>query len=274
LNRKYIVILSVALFILGISILLYPAVSHQINQLHSSYAVQNMTDQVESSQKWQLDTELANAERYNTALLDSKSLDDEETSQLLDTYNNILNFGNGIMGTIRIPKIDLNLPIYHGVSEGILAKAVGHLPQSAFPVGGEGNHAVLTGHTGLPSAVLFTNLTQLEEDDRFYIQIADRSICYRVDQIKVVLPSQTEDLAAVKGKDYCTLVTCTPYGVNSHRLLIRGIRLEDQIYTDSEEIIDEMLDRKEASVSAIVMVSGMIFAILLTVRLVYKRRRG
>ena len=134
--------------------------------------------------------------------------------------------GDGMMGYIEIPEIDIYLPIYHGVSEEVLSKGIGHMPNSAFPIGGEGNHAVLTGHTGLPSAKLFTDLTELEEGDRFYIHILDLVLCYTVDQIKVVLPNEGQDLSIVPGKDYCTLVTCTPYGINSHRLLVRGIRTD------------------------------------------------
>ena len=165
----------------------------------------------------------AAANRYNQGLASGAY---EETEQLAAEYERILDFGNGIMGFLQIPKIGIKLPIYHGVDAEVLEKGIGHMPTSAFPIGGEGNHTVLTGHTGLPSARLFTDLTEVEEGDSFEVVVGSASTQYRVDQIKVVLPNETEDLMPVIGEDYCTLVTCTPYGVNSHRLLVRGRRME------------------------------------------------
>ena len=132
------------------------------------------------------------------------------------------------MGYIDIPTIDAHLPIYHGTDEEVLAKGVGHVPDTAFPIGGIGNHSVLTGHTGLPSAKIFTDLTELAEGDLFYIHILNETLVYEVDQIQVVLPSQLDNLLPVADRDYCTLVTCTPYGINSHRLLVRGQRTTQQ----------------------------------------------
>lgn len=145
----------------------------------------------------------------------------------LETYYSILDAENGIMGYISIPKIQMELPIYHGVSDEVLRKGVGHIPESAFPVGGEGTHSVLAGHTGLPSAKLFSDLTELETGDLFQIYILGETITYQVDQIKTVLPDNIEDLLPKTGKEYCTLVTCTPYGINTHRLLVRGQRTEE-----------------------------------------------
>lgn len=268
-------ILSVLLLVIGLCVLLYPAVSSRINEMHSSYAVQNLNTQMAKVQDQQLLEQLEKAQKYN-ALISGSELSEEQTAtEILDDYNQILNFGNGIMGSVQIPKIDVNLPIYHGVSDGILSKAVGHLPQSAFPIGGEGNHAVLTGHTGLPSAELFTYLTELTQGDRFYICVADRTLCYQVDQIKVVLPYQTEDLAAVAGEDYCTLVTCTPYGVNSHRLLVRGERVSEE---ETAEVAVQPEETEKGFPTdligaAVFVLAGLTAIVLLAARLLPGKRR-
>lgn len=159
------------------------------------------------------------AEEYNRQLL--------KTGAEIGNYDEILNISDGVMGYLKIPKIHVSLPIYHGSGEEVLRKGVGHLPETAFPIGGTGNHAVLTGHTGLPSARLLTDLSELEEGDSFSISILAETHQYRVSQIQVVLPDEAEALAPVPGEDLVTLVTCTPYGVNSHRLLVSGSRVED-----------------------------------------------
>lgn len=205
------------LMILGAAVLAYPPISNFVNQRNSSYALQELNRHLEDVGEEEARHQLALAREYNAALL----LGEEG-----EGYDSLLDFGDGVMGAVEIPEIQVNLPIYHGVSQEVLAKGVGHMPTSAFPVGGKGNHTVLTGHTGLPSARLFTDLNKLEEGDTFFIRILGQTLTYRVDQIKVVLPSEAEDLQSVTGKDYCTLVTCTPYGVNSHRLLVRGERME------------------------------------------------
>ena len=146
------------------------------------------------------------------------------------------------MGYLEIPGIDVELSIYHGVSDTVLQKGVGHVPTSALPIGGKGNHCILTGHTGLPSAELFTDLTELAVGDQFELHVLDEVLVYEVDQITVVLPHEVDALGPVRGRDYCTLVTCTPYGINSHRLLVRGIRVLDQEETPVLEIKNEVTD--------------------------------
>ena len=221
-------ILLVLLLLLGIGILTYPMVSNLVNRFHGSYAIQEFQTRVENAD---ITAEREKAVEYNEKIRDSIPVDGfaSEQTDADDSYNGILNFGGGMMGYLQIPKIDVNLPIYHGTSEEVLAKGVGHLTQSALPIGGEGNHAVLTGHTGLPSAELFNDLTELQEGDSFYIGVLGEKLTYQVDQIKVVLPSEGQDLTAVPGEDYCTLVTCTPYGINTHRLLVRGHRVETEL---------------------------------------------
>ncbi len=212
-RRKLTTLAVILLLVMGAGLLAYPAVSNWINTRNGSYAISQMHAQLLSSDEKQLLRQLQAAQAYNAG-------------EMAQDYDEILDFGGGIMGSIRIPSLDLELPIYHGVSQEVLAKGVGHLPQSDFPVGGAGCHSVLTGHTGLVSARLFTDLEKLQLGDVFYIHILENTLQYTVDQILVVLPSQEEALADVPGEDYCTLVTCTPYGINSHRLLVRGKRTE------------------------------------------------
>ena len=216
-KKKVPVILAVLLLIIGVGIMAYPAVSQFVNRQNGSYAITDFENQMKNLAQEEIQEQLRLAMEYNQAVA---------SGEQPEGYEDILNLAGGMMGYIEIPEIDIYLPIYHGVSEEVLSKGIGHMPNSAFPIGGEGNHAVLTGHTGLPSAKLFTDLTELEEGDRFYIHILDLVLCYTVDQIKVVLPNEGQDLSIVPGKDYCTLVTCTPYGINSHRLLVRGIRTD------------------------------------------------
>lgn len=211
-------IILILLLLFGIGILIYPTFSDYVNSLDSSFAIRDLSSQLAQIADDELRQHRRLAEDYNAGIASGKP----DSSG----YQEILNFGSGLMGHIQIPKIDVNLPIYHGVSEETLAKGIGHMPQTAFPIGGTGNHSVLTGHTGLPSAELFTNLTELQEGDVFYIQILGETLAYQVDSIRVVLPSEADALAPIPEGDYCTLVTCTPYGINSHRLLVRGSRVE------------------------------------------------
>ena len=221
-GRKWLILVAAAMMVLGLGVLLYPTVSSTINRLNGSYTIQEFQQHMDTMDAQEKEAELAAAIQYNEMInMADKNMDENETA-----YYSILDFGNGIMGYIHIPGIDVKLPIYHGVSTQVLEKGVGHLPTSSFPIRGEGNHAVLTGHTGLPSASLFTDLHKMQEGDQFQVTVGDTVMTYQVDQIKVVLPNETEDLQAVPGEDYCTLVTCTPYGVNSHRLLVRGSRIE------------------------------------------------
>ena len=181
---------------------------------------------------------LLDAQEYNAALLDTRialidPFDAEFNKLYKDTpYSNLLNYDSqGIMGFLEIPAIKVKLPIYHGTSPAVLQKGVGHLEGSSLPVGGESTHSILTGHTGLNKAKLFTDLTSVQKGDMFFVSVLGRKMAYVVDDINVVLPDDTSRLQVVEGKDYVTLITCTPYGVNDHRLLVRGVRTE---YTAEE----------------------------------------
>lgn len=221
-KNKIIIVVAVVLCLAGIGLILYPKVSDFINRIHSSHAIQDFIVDMEDLSDEEMRKQLAYAEEYNQRVLNGVYAD---VGNRLKDYYEILDFANGMMGYIEIEKIDVELPIYHGVSADVLSKGVGHIPQSTFPIGGKGYHPVLTAHTGLPSAELFTDLVELTEGDVFKIHVADRELIYKVDQIKVVLPHEIEDIEPVPDEDFCTLVTCTPYGINSHRLLVKGVRI-------------------------------------------------
>lgn len=212
-------------FFMGLSLLLYPAVSNAWNRRHQTRAIVDYERGLGSLTPADYDALFARAEEYNRALRELKFPFTEY--DVVAGYEEALNvLGNGIMGYITIPKLQTELPIYHGTSDGVLSAAVGHLEGSSLPVGGGSTHCVLSAHSGLPSAKLFTDLDTLEPGDVFSLSVLDRVLVYEVDRIQVVEPKQVEALYVQAGKDYCTLVTCTPYGVNSHRLLVRGHRVE------------------------------------------------
>ena len=219
-------LLIVVVFVAGLSFLLYPTVSNLWNQAYQSRAIATYTEQVEKLDDSSNKEMLKAARKYNKELL--KKADHWKLSKKdKKKYESLLDVsGTGIMGYIEIPKIDCSLPIYHGTDEGALQIAIGHLEGSSLPVGGKSSHCVLSGHRGLPSARLFTDLDQMEEGDTFILNILGHKLAYEVDQIKVVLPEEMSDLEIQEGKDLCTLVTCTPYGINTHRLLVRGHRVK------------------------------------------------
>lgn len=213
-----------ALFI-GIFLLLYPTVSEHINAMHQSKAIQAYNEISDSMSDEQRDSLFKAAEDYNRRLRSAETPILEP--ELVAGYDNTLNIsGTGIMGYLTIEKIKVELPIYHTVGDDVLQVAAGHLPGTSLPIGGEGTHSVISGHRGLPSARLFTDLDKMEEGDIFRITVMSDVLTYQVDQIKVVQPYEIDDLKIESGKDYCTLFTCTPYGINSHRLLVRGVRIE------------------------------------------------
>lgn len=219
----------------GIGVASYPVISNMVAQRHASTAIQNYDETVQSMDTEKLDAAKEAARRYNEQL--GSALDRDAAGEAEDTgtsYVDLIDVGESL-GYITIPKIDVNLPIYEGTSDDVLLKGVGHLEGSSYPLGGESTHSVLTGHRGLAEAVLFTDLDKLQEGDKFYLHIMDEVLAYQVDQVKVVLPEETDDLTIVQGQDYCTLVTCTPYAINTHRMLVRGIRVP---YNGEEETGD------------------------------------
>lgn len=226
-------ILIILIFLAGLSLLLYPFVANEWNtyrqkQLISSY--ETVVSEKEAAGEIDYEAEMEKAQAYNEALVPSILPDSFAIAEAADEpdaeYMSALNIaGDGVMGTVEIPKIDITLPIFHTTEEEILEKAAGHLEGSSLPVGGESTHAVITAHRGLPSAALFTDLDRLEEGDHFLLHVLDETLCYEVDQILTVEPDDTSALEVEDGEDLVTLITCTPYGVNTHRLMVRGHRV-------------------------------------------------
>ena len=219
-------VILVVILLAGVCILLYPSVSDWWNSMHATRAIAGYVTAVEDLSGEEKERMLEAARRYNAALADG--VDYDLTEEEYAEYLSLLDIGGtGIMGYVQISAIGVNLPVYHSVDEAVLQIAVGHIPGSSLPVGGERSHSVLSGHRGLPSAKLFSDLDQMQEGDVFTLNVMDQTITYMVDQIRIVLPEETDDLAIQAGKDYCTLVTCTPYGINTHRMLVRGRRIEN-----------------------------------------------
>ncbi len=220
-------IILTVIFLVGLGVMLYPTVSDYWNSLHQTRAIANYDAVVAELDETDYEALFQAAEEYNEKLrgLGAPFSEHEELSEL---YYSVLDVaGNGIIGYINIPKINVNLPIYHGTSDSVLNVAAGHLEGSSLPIGGEARHSVLSAHRGLPSAKLFTDLDELEVADIFTITVLNQVLTYEVDQILIVEPTQMEALNVAAGQDYCTLLTCTPYGINSHRMLVRGHRVEN-----------------------------------------------
>ena len=221
-------VLLVLIMFLGVGILAYPSVADWWNSLHQSRAISTYVEQVDSAGEEKAREMFEAARQYNAELSERENtfkLPEEEQAR----YRSLLDItGTGIMGYLQIPVIGVNLPIYHGTAESVLQIAAGHLDWSSLPVGGEGTHAVMSGHRGLPSARLFTDLDKMTVGDIFTITVLKETLTYRVDQIRIVRPDEMGELTVQKGKDYCTLVTCTPYGINTHRMLVRGERIENE----------------------------------------------
>ena len=226
-NKLTTILLILALFA-GLYLLLYPTVSDYWNSLHASQAVADYAENVRNLEAEKYEQVLQDAKSYNQMLPYEQTtfaLSEEEK----EAYDALLDIsGTGVMGYIEIPTVNISLPVYHGTEDAVLQIAVGHLEWSSLPVGGESTHCVLSGHRGLPSAKLFTNLDKLVAGDKFIMRVLDEVLTYEVDQILIVEPTDVSTLIIEAGKDLCTLVTCTPYGINSHRLLVRGHRIENQ----------------------------------------------
>lgn len=272
--KKIRVIFCVIIFMTGLGIASYPFISNMVAQRHASQVVKDYETNVEEMDEEKIDAMKEAAKKYNEQLSNVVSVDDEsENNEQGESYADLLNIGESL-GYITIPKIDVDLPIYNGTSQDVLSKGVGHMEQSSYPLGGESTHCVLTGHRGLPSAVLFTDLDKLEIGDEFYLHVLDEILAYKVDQIKVVEPNESGDLEIIDGKDYCTLVTCTPYAINSHRLLVRGERTEykgeqdkqtkNQMQTGAltKRIVDVWPWLLGAFLVAVLIESGIFFSIL------------
>jgi sortase A len=233
-KKKGYSIILVVVFLIGLSLLLYPTFSDYWNSFHQSRAIADYSEVVSELDDQDYEEVLDQARAYNEELL---TLEDRfhPSEEEQTAYEEELDIsGTGIMGYVEIPAINVKLPIYHGTDEGVLQVGVGHIEGSSLPVGGLGTHCVLSGHRGLPSAKIFTDLDQLVEGDYFMLQVLDETLTYEIDQILIVDPDETEALAIEEDKDYCTLVTCTPYGINTQRLLVRGHRVANR--EEDEEV--------------------------------------
>lgn len=267
-------IILILIFLVGLSLLLYPTVSDYWNSFHQSRAIAKYTEQVAElnndlyKQLWE------DAAAYNERLL-TKPNRYKMTSEEKAEYESLLNVsGNGIIGYIEIEKINCSLPVYHGTAESALQIAAGHIEGTSLPVGGASTHCVISGHRGLPRAKLFTNLDKLVEGDTFELHILNEILTYEVDQISVVEPDEVEKLEIEEGKDYCTLVTCTPYGINTHRLLVRGHRVANREKPEEETIVSETVQEEtKAGFSIIPLVAVLIFIILVILLLIRICRR-
>lgn len=271
-KSSFVTVILIAALLIGVLLLLYPTISDYWNSFHQSRAIASYAEQVADLDDNVYDQLWEDAQTYNTTLGNSMSrfVMTEEQTKAYDALLNIAD--NGVMGYIEIPKIKCNLPIYHGTDEAVLQVAIGHVPGSSLPVGGESTHCVLSGHRGLPSAKLFTNLDELETGDVFMLRVLDETLTYEVDQIRTVLPNELGDLAIVEGEDYCTLVTCTPYGINSHRLLVRGHRVENHAGASTIRVTADAMQIEPLQVAP--LVAAPILVVMLVVVLIPHRTKG
>lgn len=271
-------IIRLLVLVVAFAVLLYPTVSSYVNEKNGSKVVSNYDAESVRLSNAEKEKMLEDARAYNKEMLSNIDLLDpfSQGEKSLDArYESLLNVdGSGMMGYIRIPKIKVEIPIYHGTSESVLQAGVGHFWGTSLPVGGESTHTVLTGHRGLPTKTLFTNMDKLVKGDVFYIKVLDETLAYKVDQILTVLPEETEALSIVPGKDYATLVTCTPYAINTHRLLVRGHRIP---YEEAVKIEKNTSTGIELSFTTKVLIVtiGIIFIGLIIVMLysLYDKRR-
>ena len=280
-NKKnlFILLAPLLLFAAGAGIFLYPAVSNFLAERNQQNVIHTYQAKVESSDPEALEEAWAEAVEYNENLAGDPVHDPFIMGSgyvLPDNYEEVLNInGDGVMGYIDIPKIDVYLPIYHGTSEETLQKGAGHLEATALPIGGEGNHPVISAHRGLPSAELFTRLDEMDIGDVFYIHILDETLAYEVDQIETILPEELSLLQPEKGKDLVTLLTCTPYAVNTHRLLVRGTRVpyEEAEAEDSSRTVEA--DRSWLNVYLYAILAGvlLLIAVIGTAALIIHRKK-
>lgn len=262
-ENKLVIFLFIPMILLGLGLLLYPFISNRISVGHYQKVIQTYDKKVSEETRDANNKLLMDAREYNRSLSFGEVVDVFQNPEVKnsDRYLSILNINdNGMMGYISIPKIDVRIPIYHGTTSDVLQKGVGHLEGSSFPVGGESTHAILSAHRGLPSSKLFTDLDQLKKGDIFYIYILNQVLAYQVDQVLVTEPSETDALRIVDGKDYITLVTCTPYAINTHRLLVRGERIEYNEQVEKDIEVDYAL-----STADIILYISLVIALLLVV---------
>lgn len=270
LKKHLVSIILYAVLLIGLCLLLYPSVADWWNSMHQTRAIASYVEAVEDMSGEEMEALLEEARRYNEKLA-GKSLNLQLAEKELREYESLLDIsGTGIMGYVQVPKINVSLPIYHGTDEAVLQIAVGHLEGTSLPIGGESTHSVLSGHRGLPSAKLFTDLDQILEGDVFTVTVLNETITYQVDQIRIVEPSDVSELQIIHGEDHCTLVTCTPYGINTHRILVRGTRIGD---IDERVMVNADAARIQPYIVVPAIVIPLIFVMLLGLLIYYRYRK-
>lgn len=247
-------LLLILILIAGLSLLIYPSFSDYWNSFTQSQVIVDYTKQIDNLDEEKYDRILSEARAYNEKLIGRRNpylLSDEQKAE----YDELLDIsGIGIMGYIEIPAINCTLPVYHGTDDSVLQIAVGHLEWSSLPVGGKSTHCVLSGHRGLPSAKLFTDLDKVVVGDIFILRVLDEVFTYEVDSIMIVEPHETDSLLIEKEKDYCTLITCTPYAINTHRILVRGERVENPEESKNIRVVSEAVQIEPLIIAPIVAV--------------------
>lgn len=276
-------LLIIFLFLAGASTVIYPMASNLFYEKNQSHVLEEYDETMEQLAQEELDRERQAAQEYNRSLLESEAFltDPFDPELVLDPtvepYASLLNLeGNGIMGYVEIPKISVNLPIYHGTTAQVLEQGIGHLQNTSLPVGGESTHTVLTGHTGLAGKRLFTDLSQLEEGNLFYLHVLGETLAYQVEAIYIVEPDQTEHLVVETGRDLVTLVTCHPYGINTHRLLVQGTRIPYEVASAQqvqEDVPQETSVWEKEYYKAILICLAIYIPLTVTVVLLVSRRR-
>ena len=261
-DRLFTIIL-VSVMLAGIGLLAYPSLADYWNSFHQSRAVMSYAEHVSDMNAEEYDRLLSEAKAYNERFVENGlnwHLTEEEKAE----YESVLDVdGSGVIGYISIPKIDVMLPVYHGTEENVLQTSIGHLEGSSLPVGGESTHCMLSGHRGLPSARLFTDLDKLREGDTFTMTVLNETLTYECDQIRVVLPDDLTDLQIEEGKDYCTLITCTPYGINTHRLLVRGHRIENMEEAKTIRVTADAIQIEPLLVAPVVAIPMLLLLLIL-----------
>ncbi len=271
-NSNAITVLLIFVFIVGLGLLLYPTLSNWWNNQHQSRAIATYTEAVKDLDDDKIAEYLTSAKSFNELIRSKKGFQHLYDNEM-EIYNTTLDItGTGIMAYVEIPAINVSLPVYHGVADEVLQIAVGHLEWSSLPVGGVSTHSVLSGHRGLPSSKLFTNLDKIAEGDIFMLHILDITLTYQVEQILIVKPDDVSSLGIIDGKDLCTLVTCTPYGINSHRLLVRGHRIEN---IEDKPVINVISEAGlvDPLIVAPVLAAPILFALLVYVLIKYRKKK-
>ena len=267
-KKKIITICAAVLFLTALGLTLYPLISNYVNQKYASEIQTAYQELIQQTDDSVLQEAKQRAVTYNLAITPgtADAYSEESLSSAAENYDNQLDIaGNGIMGYVEIPKIQVNLPIYHGTDAEVLDRGVGHLLGSSLPVGGENTHTILSGHSGMASQKMFTDLEQLTQGDVFYLNVLNETLAYQVTEINTVLPYETDLLGIVPGEDLCTLVTCTPYGINTHRLLVRGSRIpyEEALTLEEESVAAEAVESTWEQNYAKGIIIGIVIALLL-----------